>query len=85
MEFVDLVDLDLRKFQLSGHPQGASQRLVAGGRRAWILYDTISNHEIPKELWNHRMDVAQAVITLPLENKGLYESHLMPYTYLFLT
>ncbi|KAJ0309882.1 hypothetical protein Brms1b_008921 [Colletotrichum noveboracense] len=71
LDFVQLIDLDLSKFEhLETRKELAKDLLQAVTQHGFF---TISNHGISTKLWDHQMDVANAVMTLSNEEKRPYE------------
>ncbi|KAF4813097.1 Gibberellin 20 oxidase 5 [Colletotrichum siamense] len=71
LDYVELIDLDLSKFEhLETKKELAKDLLQAVALHGFF---TISNHGISTKLWDHQMDVANAVMTLSNEEKRPYE------------
>ncbi|KAI8316297.1 hypothetical protein K4K59_000195 [Colletotrichum sp. SAR11_240] len=71
LDYVELIDLDLSKFEhLETRKELAKNLLQAVTQHGFF---TISNHGISTKLWDHQMDVANAVMTLSNGEKRPYE------------
>ncbi|KAI8273997.1 hypothetical protein K4K60_010198 [Colletotrichum sp. SAR11_57] len=71
LDYVELIDLDLSKFEhLETRKELAKDLLQAVTQHGFF---TISNHGISTKLWDHQMDVANAVMTLSNGEKRPYE------------
>ncbi|KXH52182.1 hypothetical protein CNYM01_00513 [Colletotrichum nymphaeae SA-01] len=72
LDYVDLVNLDLSKFDEINHRQQLAASLLKGVTRHGFL--TITNHGIPETLYSSQVDLAHALLTLPPEEKWPFET-----------
>jgi len=72
LEYVDLVDLDMSKFDDPVTRKELAKELLDGATTHGFL--TLSNHGITKELYESQVSLAHAVMTLPAEEKAPYEA-----------
>lgn len=83
MDYVELVDLDLGKFDDPTTRKELAKELLQAVTEHGFF--TISNHGISQELWDHQMAVANAVMTLPQDKKIPYEGryYFQPRLWIF--
>lgn len=72
MDYVDLVNIDLSKFDDPVTRKELAKELLDGATKHGFL--TLSNHGISKELSESQVSLAHAVMTLPAEEKAPYEA-----------
>ncbi|KAL4874221.1 hypothetical protein BJY04DRAFT_225271 [Aspergillus karnatakaensis] len=72
LEYVDLVDLDLSKFDNPVTRKELARDLLQAVTEHGFF--TISNHGIPKTLWDHQMDIGNTIMHLSQEEKKPYEA-----------
>lgn len=72
LDYVDLVDIDLSKFDDPTTRKELAKELLEGVVKHGFL--TISNHGITQELCESQVSLAHAVMTLPPEEKAPYEA-----------
>jgi isopenicillin N synthase-like dioxygenase len=72
LDYVDLVNIDLSKFDDPITRKELAKELLDGVTKHGFL--TISNHGIPQDLCEHQVSVAHAVMTLPPDEKAPYEA-----------
>jgi len=68
LDYVDLVDIDLSKFDDPITRKELAKELLEGVVKHGFL--TISNHGITQELYESQVSLAHAVMTLPPEEKA---------------
>jgi isopenicillin N synthase-like dioxygenase len=71
VEYVDLVNLDLEKFNDPVSRKELAKDLLHAVTEHGFF--TITNHGISDELWDHQMDVSNAIMHLSQEDKKPYE------------
>ena len=71
MDYVDLVNLDLSKFDTPEGRQELAKDLYEAATGYGFL--TLTNHGISDEVYMRQMRIANAVMTLPPEKKAPYE------------
>ncbi|KAH8678951.1 hypothetical protein BGZ60DRAFT_555597 [Tricladium varicosporioides] len=72
LDYVDLVNIDLSKFDNLSTRKDLAKELLDGVTKHGFL--TISNHGIPQPLYESQVSLAHAVMTLPPEEKAPYEA-----------
>lgn len=72
LEYVGLVNLDLSKYDDSSSRAQLAKDFLKGVVTHGIL--TVSNHGITEERYNTHVDLANALLTLPLPEKRPYEN-----------
>lgn len=72
LDFVDLVNLDLGKFDDPVTRKDLAKEMLDGVMTHGFL--TLSNHGIPEDMYNRQMELANAVMTLSPEDKLPYEA-----------
>ncbi|KZF19604.1 gibberellin 2-oxidase [Xylona heveae TC161] len=72
LDYVELVNLDLSKFENPETRKSLAKELLDGVIKHGFL--TISNHGISDELCESQVNLAHAVMTLPAEEKAPYEA-----------
>ncbi|KAL3418518.1 hypothetical protein PVAG01_10234 [Phlyctema vagabunda] len=72
LDYVDLVNIDLSKFDDPQTRRTLAKELLDGVTKHGFL--TISNHGIPKPLYKSQVSLAHAVMTLPPNEKAPYEA-----------
>lgn len=72
LDYVDLVNIDLSKFDNPETRKELAKELLDGVTKHGFL--TISNHGIPQPLYESQVSLAHAVMTLPPEEKAPYEA-----------
>lgn len=72
LDYVDLVDLDLSKFDDPATRSELAKELLDGVTKHGFL--TLSNHGISPELYESQVSLAHAVMTLSPEEKSPYEA-----------
>lgn len=71
MDYVDLVNLDLSKFDTPDGRKELAKELYAAATGYGFL--TLTNHGISNEIYQRQMRIANAIMTLPEEEKAPYE------------
>lgn len=71
MDYVKLVNLDLSKFDTQAGRQELAKDLYEAATGYGFL--TLSNHGISDEVYARQMQIANAMMTLPAEEKAPYE------------
>lgn len=77
MDYVKLVNLDLSKFDDPVGRQELADSLYEAATGYGFL--TLTNHGISDEVYQRQMQIANAVMTLPPEEKAPYEGNLRSY------
>ncbi|ORY58449.1 uncharacterized protein BCR38DRAFT_413311 [Pseudomassariella vexata] len=72
LDWVDLINLDFKKFDDPSTRQELAKELLDGVTKHGFL--TISNHGISNELYERQVQLANTVLTLPPEEKAPYEA-----------
>ncbi len=81
VDYVKLVNLDLSKFDDPvGRQELASQLYEAATGYGFL---TLTNHGISDEVYQRQMQIANAVMTLPPEEKAPYEGETPSTLWLF--
>lgn len=72
MDYIELVNLDLAKYDDPQRRQELAQDLLEGVTKHGFL--TLSNHGISQELMESQVSLAHAVMTLPPDEKAPFEA-----------
>lgn len=72
LEYVDLVNLDFSEYDDPTTRRHLAKCLLDGVTTHGFL--TISNHGMPEELYSSQVDLAHALLTIPIEEKKPYEA-----------
>lgn len=71
MDFIDLIDIDLSKFDDQTTRKEIAKDLLHAVTEHGFF--TVSNHGIPEKLWDQQMDVANTMMRLDQEQKKPFE------------
>ena len=81
MDYVKLVNIDLSKYDNPlGRKELANDLYEAATGYGFL---TLTNHGISDEIYARQMQIANAVMTLPPEDKAPYEGYLRTRLFLF--